>query len=170
MVRASRKTSLSFEYLFLRDLADTHKRGALDLTDFCIAMHLVQALMNKLISVVPPVLPQSLYEQITHECASRLENLSDPLSSPRSPYKGKEAEYFPLRRPVVPFVDVDDSHTDHWDVRSADKENADRLFESLDPKRQGYIESDVAVAFMFETKLPFKDLAHVWYVNAILKT
>ncbi len=40
-----------------RALADTHNRGALDITEFIIAMHLIQSLMANRIAVVPATLP-----------------------------------------------------------------------------------------------------------------
>ncbi|TFK55038.1 hypothetical protein OE88DRAFT_1653662 [Heliocybe sulcata] len=44
-------------------LADTQNRGALDSTDFTIAMYLVQACMSGQLSFVPTTLPPGLYEQ-----------------------------------------------------------------------------------------------------------
>ncbi|EMD31714.1 hypothetical protein CERSUDRAFT_100179 [Gelatoporia subvermispora B] len=44
-------------------LADTKNRGALDATDFAIAMHLIQASMSGQIPNIPSTLPPSLYEQ-----------------------------------------------------------------------------------------------------------
>lgn len=46
-----------------RTLADTKNRGALDATDFTIAMYLIQAAMSGHLQNIPPVLPPSLYEQ-----------------------------------------------------------------------------------------------------------
>ena len=57
------------------------------------------------------------------------------------------------------------SHTQRWDVSAAEKANADRYFDNLDPQRRGFIEGDVAVPFMLESKLPGDDLAQVWYVS-----
>ena len=52
----------------------------------------------------------------------------------------------------------------HWDVTAQEKANADRFFETLDPTKQGFIEGDVAVPFMLESKLSDNDLAHIWCV------
>ncbi|CAD6959620.1 unnamed protein product, partial [Tilletia laevis] len=43
-------------------LADTHQRGALDLTDFIIAMHFIQNTMNGTLHAIPAALPPGLYE------------------------------------------------------------------------------------------------------------
>ncbi|KAF9492234.1 hypothetical protein BDN71DRAFT_1451789 [Pleurotus eryngii] len=49
-----------------------------------------------------------------------------------------------------------------WDVTPAEKANADRLFDTLDTQRMGYIDGDVAVPFMLQSNLPGDDLAIVW--------
>lgn len=51
-----------------------------------------------------------------------------------------------------------------WDVTPAEKASADAFFDKLDTQKRGYIEGDVAVPFMLESKLPGGDLAQVWYV------
>ncbi|KAH9829148.1 uncharacterized protein C8Q71DRAFT_791377 [Rhodofomes roseus] len=45
------------------NLADTRNRGSLDVTDFTIAMYLIQATMHAQLQTIPPVLPPGLYEQ-----------------------------------------------------------------------------------------------------------
>lgn len=48
---------------FIRDLADIQSRGYLDAPAFTVAMYLVQACMSGQLNTIPPVLPQSVYEQ-----------------------------------------------------------------------------------------------------------
>ncbi len=50
-----------------------------------------------------------------------------------------------------------------WDVTPQEKASSDRLFESLDPQKRGFIEGDVAVPFMLQSKLPEEVLAQIWY-------
>lgn len=45
------------------DLADIQSRGYLDAPAFTVAMYLVQACMSGQLNTIPPVLPQSVYEQ-----------------------------------------------------------------------------------------------------------
>ena len=52
-----------------------------------------------------------------------------------------------------------------WDVTPQEKANSDRLFDTLDPQKRGYIEGDVAVPFMLQSNLPEEVLAQVWYVS-----
>ncbi|KAL0578244.1 hypothetical protein V5O48_003739 [Marasmius crinis-equi] len=49
-----------------------------------------------------------------------------------------------------------------WEVTAAEKVNSDRYFDTLDPNKNGFIEGDVAVPFMLESKLPDDVLAHIW--------
>lgn len=49
-----------------------------------------------------------------------------------------------------------------WDITPEEKAKADGFFDSLDTQRRGYIEGDVAVPFMLESKLPEDLLAQIW--------
>ena len=51
-----------------------------------------------------------------------------------------------------------------WDVTPAVKANADRFFDDLDTSHKGFIEGEVAVPFMLQSKLPSEVLAQIWYV------
>lgn len=51
-----------------------------------------------------------------------------------------------------------------WDVTPAEKASADSFFDTLDTQRRGYIEGDVAVPFMLQSKLPDDVLAQIWCV------
>ncbi|KAG6878787.1 hypothetical protein C0993_008086 [Termitomyces sp. T159_Od127] len=58
------KSKLSNETLLqIWSLADTQDRGALDSTDFAIAMYFIQALMSGQLAFLPTVLPPGLYQQ-----------------------------------------------------------------------------------------------------------
>ncbi|KAJ6500401.1 hypothetical protein C8R45DRAFT_67324 [Mycena sanguinolenta] len=49
-----------------------------------------------------------------------------------------------------------------WDVTPAEKASSDRWFDSLDAQHRGFIQDDVAVPFMLESKLSGDDLAQIW--------
>ncbi|KAJ7043288.1 hypothetical protein C8F04DRAFT_1074335 [Mycena alexandri] len=49
-----------------------------------------------------------------------------------------------------------------WDVTPAEKASSDRWFDSLDSQKRGFIQDDVAVPFMLESKLSGDDLAQIW--------
>ncbi|KAF7322672.1 hypothetical protein HMN09_00045900 [Mycena chlorophos] len=50
----------------------------------------------------------------------------------------------------------------HWDISPAEKATSDRWFDTLDTQKRGYIQDDVAVPFMLESKLSGEDLAQIW--------
>lgn len=61
-----------------------------------------------------------------------------------------------------PFAAVSPQTQPAWDVTPAEKANADKFFDTLDTHKLGYIEGDVAVPFMIDSKLPEDDLALIW--------
>jgi len=171
-------------HLSFRTLADTHGRGALDSTDFALGMHLIQASMSGKISTIPSSLPPGLYEQ-----ASGGKALVKPLreqftgSSPSATIKAQptggsqypstihpqytgplSASPSPATRSFSPSPNARGpaGKAQAWDVTAEDKTTSDAFFESLDPHRRGFIEGDVAVPFMLESKLPEPLLAHIW--------
>lgn len=52
-----------------------------------------------------------------------------------------------------------------WDVTPEEKARSDHIFEGLDKQRLGYIEGDIAVPFMLQSKLSQEVLAPIWYVS-----
>ncbi|KAH7889962.1 hypothetical protein F5I97DRAFT_615298 [Phlebopus sp. FC_14] len=169
-------------------LCDTQDRGSLDSADFTIAMYLIQAAMSGQLSFIPTTLPPGLYEQaggaagvVAHATGSSA-HLSSPGTSAfpqtfkpppvQAQYTGQSssAPALPSRRPGPaghvptgpPFPSVSSQISGHWDVSPAEKASADRLFDTLDPHKRGFIEGDVAVPFMLRSKLSEDVLAHVW--------
>ncbi|KZT03527.1 uncharacterized protein LAESUDRAFT_729113 [Laetiporus sulphureus 93-53] len=69
----------------------------------------------------------------------------------------------PQTSSTFPFVQPQATGSaQQWDVTPAEKANADRLFETLDTQKKGYIEGDIAVPFMLQSKLSEEVLAQVW--------
>ncbi|CAE6423113.1 unnamed protein product [Rhizoctonia solani] len=54
-----------------------------------------------------------------------------------------------------------------WDVSPEEKAKSDQFFAGLDPQGRGFIEGDVAVNFMVQSKLPEAILAQVWDLSDI---
>ncbi|KAH7909145.1 hypothetical protein BJ138DRAFT_1156028 [Hygrophoropsis aurantiaca] len=169
-------------------LCDTQDRGSLDSADFTIAMYLIQACMSGQLSFVPTSLPPGLYEQAGGRHFDRVPahstggstSLSSPATSgfahnhfaaqPQIAGQLSSAPPLPSRRPagtgvaptVPAFSSVIPQITGHWDVTAAEKASADHFFDSLDTQHHGYIEGDVAVPFMLQSKLSEDVLARVW--------
>ncbi|KAF8126520.1 hypothetical protein EV363DRAFT_1174019 [Boletus edulis] len=166
-------------------LADTQDRGALDLTDFTVAMYLIQATMSSQLSFIPTSLPPGLYEQaggpavVAHATGSSAP-FGSPATSPlpaivkqqpvqtnftgQPPTVTARFQAGPVgQSPAVPpFPGVAPQATALWDVTPVEKANADRVFDTLDSHKRGYIEGDVAVPFLLQSKLPEEVLAQVW--------
>jgi epidermal growth factor receptor substrate 15 len=66
---------------FLRNLADTQDRGALDITDFTIGMYFIQAVMSRQLSVIPLSLPPGLYQQAAGHTQSKGSHVSNNSGS-----------------------------------------------------------------------------------------
>lgn len=163
-----------------RSLADTQDRGVLDLADFSVAMYLIQATMSGQLSFIPTSLPPGLYEQaggnaVAAHATGSSGHPSSPLTSALPSavnqtsvhlnYKQRSAPV--AQTPAVPpFPGVAPKATPLWDVTPAEKDNADRLFDSLDSHKRGYIEGDIAVPFMLQSNLPEEVLAEVWCVHS----
>jgi len=49
-----------------------------------------------------------------------------------------------------------------WDITPQEKATADNFFRGLDKTNVGYIEGDVAVPFMLNSRLPDNILAQIW--------
>ncbi|KAH9001436.1 hypothetical protein EDB92DRAFT_1826676 [Lactarius akahatsu] len=189
------------------NLSDTHNRGTLDVTDFTVAMYLIQASMSGQLSFIPTTLPPGLYEMASGSSGSAVAShttgnsgsFSPGLSStfpqnngssvvrqqltgkPLQPqYSGQPLQQqftgpalqqhqtgptkLPRNAPAPgPFAAASAAQTQPaWDVTPSEKANADKFFDTLDVHKRGYIEGDVAVPFMIDSKLPEDDLALIW--------
>ncbi|KAI0005866.1 hypothetical protein BJV74DRAFT_874996 [Russula compacta] len=203
------RSKLSVEKLSqIWTLSDTHNRGSLDVSDFIVAMYLVQASMSGQLPFIPTTLPPGLYEiasdQTLPGSAIALhttgnsgsfspglpgnfpQNSGSGVIQPQLTGKQLQPQYTgqPLQQQftgqliqnqtgskssprnalasasfsAVPSVQSQLA----WDVTPPEKANSDKLFDGLDKRRRGYIESDVAVPFMLQSKLPEADLASIW--------
>ncbi|KAG2115224.1 uncharacterized protein F5147DRAFT_676647 [Suillus discolor] len=158
-------------------LCDTQDRGVLDITDFTIAMYLIQACMAGQLLSIPSSIPSSLFEQagaVSVHATGGSAHFSSPgfppvprhnavqpqltgQASPAPPLPNRRLASNRLAPTIPPFPGVA-----QWDVTAAEKASADRFFDTLDSQHRGYIEGDVAVPFMLQSKLPEDVLAQVW--------
>ncbi|KIY43688.1 hypothetical protein FISHEDRAFT_68088 [Fistulina hepatica ATCC 64428] len=186
------KSKLSTEKLLqVWNLADTQDRGVLDQTDFTIGMYLIQGLMSDQLSLVPSSLPPTLYQQAggqpvaSHGTGSS--SVYTPLSGSfatvpshvSSQYTGQSVQRAdmtgtgsarqPPQLPVRPSAASAFFAQQTWDVTPAEKASSDKFFDTLDTHKYGYIEGDVAVPFLLESKLPSDELAQVWDLSDLNK-
>ena len=131
-----------------RSLADIHNRGALDITEFTIAMHLIQAFMSNLISAVPATLPPELFAaanvsapaaiQFTKGTLRRTASVSS-TGSGRAPQVPPKIIQSPIR---TEFTGGSQTGPDGWDITLQDKNTFDDLFRKVDTTNKGYIEGN----------------------------
>ena len=130
--------------MWYRALADTHQRGALDITEFTIAMHLIQSLMSNHISAVPASLPPDLLAAASVSSPTvsqvpatvRRTNSVSSSSSGRAPQLPPKVAQSPIR---TQFSGTPDA-LGGWDITPQDKANFDALFRGIDTGNKGYID------------------------------
>ena len=151
-------------------LADTEQRGALVLTEFVIAMHLLTSMKTGTLRGLPTILPAALYE-----AATRRGSVGGPVPRQQSPtsaippvpaiprqLSGQAAMAqmrtgSPLGRPPLAPQTTGD-----WLITPPDKARFDLLYAELDKTNKGYITGEEAVTFFGQSNLPEDTLAQIW--------
>ncbi|SNX86642.1 related to EDE1 protein involved in endocytosis [Melanopsichium pennsylvanicum] len=180
------KSKLPFDKLgAIWNLADTQARGALDLTDFIIAMHFIQNTMNGTLNSIPAALPPGLYEQAkgsggvgsrvlpgsplasqnTGGSASGFGSSGIPRQVTGSNFPAASAFQSPQQSTPARAAS-----TAAWDVTPEEKQRADQFFDGLDASKQGRLDGAAVVPFFMQSKLTESVLAHVWDLSDITQS
>jgi len=148
------------------NLSDTEQRGALNVTEFIIAMHLLASYRTGNMKALPNALPQGLFE-----AASRRGTLPPPpgrpdqsASMPRQ-FSGVNAprNQSPLARPPFgPPPPLTQAAGSDWLISPQEKSSYDNLFKTVDTIGRGFITGDQAVRFFSDSGLPEDILAGIW--------
>lgn len=155
-------------------LADTEQRGALVLTEFVIAMHLLTSMKSGALRALPNILPAPLYEAATRRApagagpgAARPQSPSGPGLAAIPRQLSGQAQMpmrtgSPLgpafaRQPLAP-----QSTGDAWLVTPQDKHRFDMIYEGLDKQKKGFITGEEAVPFFSQSNLSEVVLANIW--------
>jgi epidermal growth factor receptor substrate 15 len=151
-------------------LADTEQRGALVLTEFVIAMHLLTSMKTGALRGLPNILPAALYEAATRRAhigpsAPRQQSpttATPPISAVPKQVTGPTA--LPQMRTGSPLAPppVAAQSTGDWLVTAADKARFDQLFDELDKAKKGFITGEEAVGFFSQSNLSEDILAQIW--------
>lgn len=156
------------------NLSDSQGRGALDSTEFVIAMHLLASYKSGAMRGVPNTLPAGLYEAASRRQPQRVGTGSRPGSG--APPAGIPPQFsgFSNARPQSPITRNQvrtplsaQSTGDGWSVTPADKARFDQIFATLDTSNRGYITGDQAVEFFGNARLPEETLAQIWDLSDI---
>jgi epidermal growth factor receptor substrate 15 len=148
------------------NLSDTEQRGALNVTEFIIAMHLLASYRTGNMKALPNALPPGLYE-----AASRRGQLPPPPGRPEQSatiprqFSGQNAPrtQSPLSRTPfgAPTQSTQATGSD-WLISPQEKSSYDNLFKGVDTMGRGFITGDQAVRFFSDSGLPEDVLAGIW--------
>jgi epidermal growth factor receptor substrate 15 len=160
------------------NLADTEQRGALVVTEFVIAMHLLASSKAGTLRALPNILPPGLYEAAAMRPPSRQNSGANTMSAIPRQFSGAPRTASPLSRPPATFsapqqfpqttgfhqsgFGSSSSGYNDWAITPMDKQKFDTTFERLDHQKKGFITGDEAVSFFSESKLPEEALAQIW--------
>ena len=150
------------------NLADTHQRGELGLTEFMIAMHLLVSYRNGTLRALPQLLPAGLYEAASRRGGPRPIPGSRPSSGVASvspvnrQFSGSGFSTASSSAIRPKNQQPQQSPGDEWAIGTREKENFDKAFSTLDTENRGYITGDQAVGFFSNSRLPEEVLAQIW--------
>ncbi|WEW56342.1 hypothetical protein PRK78_001785 [Emydomyces testavorans] len=151
------------------NLADTKQRGALDATEFIVAMHLLTATKMGTMRTVPQSLPPGLYDAAARRGSVRTSTGSRPSSDvppvPAIPKQftgpAPQRTQSPLNRPPMGPVSAHGTGND-WLITPQEKAHFDSIFNTVDKRKVGYLTGDDAVGFFANAQLPEETLAQIW--------
>lgn len=149
------------------NLSDTEQRGALSLTDFIIAMHLLTTMRSGSLRALPDRLPPALHEAAA--AAARrppapAARAIPPQFTGQFPAPGAQRPQSPLAGPprfATSPVTTQTTGSD-WLVTAQDKVRFDQEFTRLDTRRVGFIDGEQAVGFFGRSGLSEDTLASIW--------
>lgn len=150
------------------NLADTKQRGALDATEFIIAMHLLTSYKSGAMRGIPQTLPPGLYEAASRRGSARSSMGSrsgydiPPLPSIQKQFTGPQRTQSPINRQQFGSPLSAQSTGGDWLVTPQEKAQFDSIFASIDTAKAGLISGDQAVAFFMNAQLPEETLAQIW--------
>ncbi|KAH7102669.1 hypothetical protein BKA62DRAFT_97415 [Auriculariales sp. MPI-PUGE-AT-0066] len=177
------KSKLSFEKLSrIWDLSDTQERGALDSTDFIIAMYYIQACMTYSNFDLPLALPASLYRSaVGTDLTTTAPTLSPEAEHPYAFNKRFEAQgpTQPRERPLtiaaVPVLPpeagpahrtpqpppIPTSPSD-WIITPDQRRRYNEFFDTFDTAKSGSVHADVLAPFLRASDIDRDALAQIW--------
>lgn len=162
------------------NLADSQGRGALGVSEFIIAMHLLTSFKSGAMKVLPTILPPGLVEAASRRPSLRpaLNTSSQSQQMSSTPYPSGIPRQFsgqeppPPKSPIgsqtfsTPPVSAQPTGND-WAIGPRDKAQFDGIFATVDRANKGYITGDDAVRFFSNSRLPSEVLAQIWDLACI---
>ncbi|KAK9455911.1 hypothetical protein V1511DRAFT_499031 [Dipodascopsis uninucleata] len=171
------------------NIADTHRRGGLDLTEFIVAMHLIQCKLNGTLEVIPATVPSSLFTQASTSLpppsgavrsSSRTSTRGTTQIQPPPPRQ--RGQYVEQNTPIpvqptggngnfsataAPVALQQTGSNGDWLITPQQKVHFDGIFTTVDREKRGFIGGEIAVPFFKTSKLPDDVLAQIWDLSDI---
>lgn len=138
------------------NIADIEQRGALNVTEFIIAMHLLASYKSKALSALPPSIPDGLYEAATRRPGASYAARPVSVRPADAAIPRQSSGPGAARGPDRQFTGPD------WLIGTRDKASYDDLFNKIDTLKLGFISGEQAVSFFSDSGLPSEVLAHIW--------
>lgn len=145
------------------NLADQEQRGALGMTHFIVAMHLLTSYKNGTMTALPKQCPPALFE-----AAARMSSRTPaaaPSAIPRQ-FSGQNSQRTASPASRSPYAAPPPSN--EWVVAPL-KPAFDEAFEKLDPQHTGFVPGDQAANYFRHSNLPEGILAQIWDLANIRK-
>ncbi|OOF95910.1 hypothetical protein ASPCADRAFT_48308 [Aspergillus carbonarius ITEM 5010] len=150
------------------NLADRRQQGALDATEFVVAMHLLTSYKSGAMRGLPQTLPPGLYDaaarrgSIRSSVGSRQGLEVPPVPAIPKQFTGPQRTQSPIsRQPFGSPLSAQSTGGD-WLVSPQEKAMFDNIFATVDTARTGIISGDQAVSFFMGAQLPEETLAQIW--------
>lgn len=149
-------------------LSDTQQRGALDATEFIIAMHLLTSFKSGVLRGIPQTLPPGLYDAASRRGSQRGSFGARPEAPPMP---GVPRQFTGPQRTASPMSPANRTQfgtplsaqsTGDWIITPQEKAHFDQIFETVDTARAGVISGDQAVGFFMRARLSEEVLAQIW--------
>ncbi|KAK4987604.1 hypothetical protein LTR66_007559 [Elasticomyces elasticus] len=147
-------------------LSDTEQRGALGVTQFVVAMHLLASLKNRSMTGLPSTLPPGLFDAAARRPIPpppARQTATSPVSSISRQFTGPQRTQSPLAR--APYATPPQSAQltgNDWLVSPLEKAKFDSFFANIDTSGAGFITGEQAVRFFSDSRLPEDTLATIW--------
>ncbi|KXJ97411.1 hypothetical protein Micbo1qcDRAFT_191890 [Microdochium bolleyi] len=150
-------------------LADTEQRGALVLTEFVIAMHLLTSMKSGALRSLPTILPAALYEAATRRPSAARQSPAPTGTISAIPRQlsgsAQVRTSSPLGRPPMSPQGTgltQQTTGSDWLVTPVDKARFDQFYADLDKTNKGFITGEEAVPFLSQSGLTEDALAQIW--------
>ncbi|SZF04976.1 unnamed protein product [Blumeria hordei] len=148
-------------------LADSEQKGALQVTEFVIAMHLLASCKTGNLRSLPSALPYGLYEDAAQGIFGRPISGATGISnaSRQSVTRlGQTPSKLDIKSfetsPRIPTQNTGSSND--WIISLSDQAKFNAIYNTLDKSNRGFITGEEAVPFFSESKLPEEALAQIW--------